>query len=174
LTKPLGTGIMSTALKNRLISEEDFAEVSGSMCGLNKTAAGLMLALRAHACTDITGFGLIGHASHLIQEGEIGMELDFNSLPVFSGALEFLKKKVAPGGLGRNRDFYSPLVEFKGSISQYKRDLLFDPQTSGGLLVALPPQAAEKMVKSLHNAGISSAVIIGRVIHHPQRKIIVK
>lgn len=174
LTKPLGTGIMSTALKVRLVSEDDFNEVSQSMTGLNKTAAGLMIELGAHACTDVTGFGLVGHASHLVQDGEIGIELDFASLPVFTGAFDFSEKSVIPGGLGRNRDFYAPLVEFKGRIPEYRQDILFDPQTSGGLLIALPPEAAEKMVKSLHSAGISRAAVIGRIIHHPERKIIVR
>ena len=174
LTKPLGSGIMSTALKNRVASEEDFASVTRSMTLLNKAAAETMIKLGAHSCTDVTGFGLVGHASHLIQEGEIGIEFDFNSLPVFPGVLEFLKKEIFPGGLERNRDYYGPMVDFKGRIPDYKRNLLFDPQTSGGLLVALPPAAAKKMLDQLHKAGISDAVAIGRVVHDDQRKITVK
>ena len=145
-----------------------------SMTTLNKTAAELMIDLGAHACTDITGFGLVGHASHLIQEGEIGIEFDFDSIPFFPGVMDFLKKKVFPGGLGRNRDFYSPMVEFKGRIPDYKRNILFDPQTSGGLLIALSPEASEKMVKRLRKTGVTGATIVGKVIHHPERKIIVR
>ena len=134
LTKPLGTGVMSTALKNRLIDEKEMREAVRSMTSLNKIAAELMIELGAHACTDVTGFGLIGHASHLIQEGETGIEFDFNSIPFFTGVVDLSKKEIYPGGLGRNRDFYSYNVEFKGRIPQYKRNLLFDPQTSGGLI----------------------------------------
>jgi selenide, water dikinase len=174
LTKALGTGVLSTALKNRLVDEDTFAPVLQSMASLNKAAAELMIEIGTHACTDITGFGLIGHASHLIQEGETGIEFDFQSLPVFPEVMDFLKKEVAPGGLGRNRDFYAPQVEFKGRIARYKRDILFDPQTSGGLLVALPSHEAEKMVERLHQQGISSAAIIGRVVRQPEHKIKVK
>jgi selenide, water dikinase len=173
LTKPLGTGVMSTALKNRLISEKEMKEALKSMVSLNKTAAELMIEMGAHACTDITGFGLIGHASHLIQEGETGIEFYFNALPFFTGVMELSKKEVYPGGLGRNRDFYSPNVEFKGRIPQYKRNLLFDPQTSGGLLIALPPEKAAVMVEKLRKRKIIAS-IIGKVIKDTDHKIIVK
>jgi selenide,water dikinase len=174
LTKPLGTGIMSTALKHRLIPDESMEEVIRSMATLNKAAAELMIELGAHACTDITGFGLIGHASHLIQEGEKGIELDFESIPCFPEVMDLLKKEIYPGGLGRNDDFFSPLVEFSNQLPEYKSNILFDPQTSGGLLIALPPEAARKLVEQLNKQGAASAAVIGRVIHHPERKIIVK
>jgi selenide, water dikinase len=173
LTKPLGAGVMSTALKNRLVSDKEMSPVMKSMTTLNKKAAEIMIELGAHSCTDITGFGLAGHASHLIQEGSIGIEFDFESLPLFPGVLDFLKKKVAPGGLGRNRDFYSPTVEFSARIPQYKRDILFDPQTSGGLLIALPPEDAEKLVKKLKKANLT-AVVVGRVIRDRKRRISVR
>jgi selenide, water dikinase len=173
LTKPLGTGVLSTALKNRLIDDETFAPVLKSMADLNKVAAGLMIEAGVHACTDITGFGLIGHASHLIQEDETGLEFDFKAIPLFPKVIDYLKKDVAPGGLGRNREFYSSRVEFKAPVPQPERNILFDPQTSGGLLIALPPADAQKLVAGLHRAGVTSAVIIGRVIHSPEHKIIV-
>ena len=173
LTKPLGTGVMSTALKNHLIDEETFDPVVRSMTGLNKIAAELMVELGVHACTDITGFGLVGHASHLIQDREIGIEIEFEAVPIFSGVLELLKKNVYPGGLGRNRDFYSPSVEVKGKIGEYQRDILFDPQTSGGLLIVLPPNASQMLMERLHKVGINAAVV-GKVIKQPERKIIIK
>jgi selenide,water dikinase len=173
LTKPLGTGVMSTALKNRLISEKEMKEALKSMTALNKIAAELMIEMGAHACTDITGFGLIGHASHLIQEGETGIEFDFSAITFFTGVMELSQKKVYPGGLGRNRDFYAPNVEFKGRIPEYKRNLLFDPQTSGGLLIALPPEKAELLVKKLHKSKID-AVIIGKVVKQTAHKITIR
>ena len=173
LTKPLGTGVMSTALKNRLTDEKEMQEAIRSMTSLNKAAAELMIELGAHACTDITGFGLIGHASHLIQEGETGIEFDFNEIPFFPEVMDLSRKEVYPGGLERNREFYSPQVEFRGRIPQYKRNLLFDPQTSGGLLIALSPAKTELMVEKLKKLKIH-AVIIGKIIKDTGHKIIVK
>ena len=173
LTKPLGTGIMSTALKNRLIDGKEMQVAVRSMTSLNKVAAELMIELGAHACTDVTGFGLIGHASHLIQEGETGIEFDFNSIPFFAEVMDLSKKEIYPGGLERNLDFYSSKVEFKGRIPQYKRNLLFDPQTSGGLLIALPSSKAELIVEKLYKSKVN-AVIIGKVIKEIKHKIVVK
>jgi selenide,water dikinase len=173
LTKPLGTGVLSTALKNRLVDDETFVPVVRSMTGLNKIAAEIMIDFGVHACTDITGFGLIGHASHLIQEGDIGIELDFKAIPVFSGVSDLLKEKVYPGGLSRNREFYSLSVEVRGKIPEYRLDILFDPQTSGGLLIALAPDASQKMVEQLHKLGINAAMI-GKVTAQPEHKIIVR
>ncbi len=173
LTKPIGTGVLSTALKNRLIDEKAMQEAIRSMTALNRTAAELMIELGAHACTDVTGFGLIGHASHLIQEGETGIEFDFNSIPFLPEAVDLCRKEIYPGGLRRNRDFYSHNVEFKGRIPQYKRNLLFDPQTSGGLLIALPAVKAELLVDKLHKSKIDAA-IIGKVVKESAHKIVVK
>lgn len=173
LTKPLGTGVMSTALKNRLTGAREMKEVIRSMTTLNKIAAELMIELGAHACTDVTGFGLIGHAGHLVQEGETGIEFDFQSIPFFAAVPELLKKEIFPGGLRRNRDFYSPQVEFKGRLPDYKKNLVFDPQTSGGLLIALPPDKAELIVEKLARKKISAAVI-GKIIKNADHKIVVR
>jgi selenide,water dikinase len=174
LTKPLGTGVMSTALKNRLIDNEGMAEAIHSMSTLNKAAAELMIEMGAHSCTDITGFGLVGHASHLVQEGKLGLEIDFGAFHYFEGVMDFLRKEVFPGGLNRNRDFYLPQVEFKTQVPGYKRSLVFDPQTSGGLLIAMAPDPALELVEKLHAMGNSDATVIGRVIEQPEHKIIIR
>jgi selenide, water dikinase len=174
LTKPLGTGVMSTALKNKLVADEEMHEVIRSMTSLNKKAAELMIEMGVHSCTDITGFGLIGHASHLIQEGEIGIEFDYNSIPLFSRVMDLLKKDVYPGGLARNRDFYGSGVDFPAEMPAFERNILFDPQTSGGLLIAISPSASSELVKKLHQAGVTAAAIIGRVIRQPEHRIKVK
>jgi selenide,water dikinase len=174
LTKPLGTGIMSTALKNKLVTDLGMGEVIKSMATLNKKAAELMIELGVHSCTDVTGFGLIGHASHLIQEGETGIEFDFNSIPFFIQVMELLKSNVYPGGLVRNRDFYNLSVDFHPSIPLFKRDIMFDPQTSGGLLIAIPPTASSKLVDKLHKAGMLLAAVIGKVVRQTEHKILVK
>ncbi len=174
LTKPLGTGIISTAVKGGVASEETVAEVTRSMSTLNKEAATAMIELGAHACTDITGFGLIGHASHLIQGEEGGIRLDLSAIPVFDEVLELAKLGLYPGGLENNRKFYSSAAEFDSGIPEFKRNILFDPQTSGGLLIALPEPAAEKLVRRLHKAGIVAASIIGEIVEKPKKKILVK
>jgi selenide, water dikinase len=174
LTKPLGTGVMSTALKFGAISEETMSAATRSMATLNTAAAGITLELGAHSCTDITGFGLVGHASHLIQERDLGLEIDFKALPFFPEAMDLLQKEIRPGGLGRNREFYSPALEFASDIPLYQRDILFDPQTSGGLLVALAADKAHLLVEGLLKLGQSGAAIIGRTIEQPGHKIIVK
>jgi selenide,water dikinase len=173
LTKPLGTGILSTALKNKLISDSDMTEVIRSMTTLNKKAAELMLELGVHSCTDVTGFGLIGHASHLIQEGETGIEFDLGSIPFFNRTAEFSQKNVYPGGLARNRDYYLN-VEFSAEIPSFRRNMLFDPQTSGGLLIALPSSKSSKLLDRLHKAGITASAVIGKVIKRSGHRISVK
>jgi selenide,water dikinase len=109
----------------------------------------------------------------LIQEGETGIEFDFSAITFFTGVMELSQKKVYPGGLGRNRDFYAPNVEFKGRIPEYKRNLLFDPQTSGGLLIALPPEKAAMMVEKLRKKQIIAS-IIGKVVKQAEHKITIR
>jgi selenide,water dikinase len=174
LTKPLGTGVISTALKNGKASQKAVSLMTASMTALNNVAAGLMLELDTHSCTDITGFGLLGHASHLIQEDALGIEFDLEAVPVFPGVVKYIRAGLYPGGLGRNRDFYSPLVEFEAAIPDYEQNIFFDPQTSGGLLISLAPANARKLVTRLHKAGISHAAVIGRVVRDPKRKMRVK
>ena len=174
LTKPLGTGIMSTALKNKLIDDQAIEEVIQSMTALNKKAAELMIQIGVHSCTDITGFGLIGHASHLIQDEEIGIEFDIDSIRFFDRVQELLKKEVYPGGLVRNRDYYSSNVEFSAEIPLFKRNILFDPQTSGGLLISIPHSKSAEMLDSLVKAGVPDATIIGKVIKRADHKIFVR
>ncbi len=174
LTKALGTGILSTALKNRLLDDREMEPVIQSMMALNKDAADQMLKMGTHACTDITGFGLAGHASHLVQEGDLGIEFDFASLPVLAGAYEFLKKEVCPGGLGKNREFYGAQVKFARGIPEAQRGIVFDPQTSGGLMIALPEEAAHKLVKSLRRRGNSAAAVIGKVVPSGGGRIFIK
>jgi len=171
LTKALGTGILSTALKNRLLDDREMEPAIQSMMALNKEPADLMLKMGVHACTDITGFGLAGHASHLVQEGDLEIEFEIASLPVLPGAWEFLKKEVCPGGLGKNRDFYGPRVTFARGITAAQRGIVFDPQTSGGLLIALPEEAARKLVRSLRRRENSAAAVIGRVISSGGNKL---
>jgi len=173
LTKPLGTGIISTALKAGKASKETVAKVTKYMATLNKKASELMQEAGAHACTDITGFGFLGHACQLAQNSQVGIKINSGSVPVFTEAREFAKKGLCPGGLGRNKEFYGKMVEFSKQVPDYIRDILFDPQTSGGLLISLAPETAELLVNKLHKAGVPDAVIVGETISKPMGKILV-
>ncbi len=172
LTKPLGTGIISTALKAGKASKETIAKVTKYMTALNKQASELMQEVGAHACTDITGFGFLGHACQLAQSSQVGIKVNSGSVPILTEAREFAKKGLCPGGLGRNREFYGRLVEFS-NVPDYIRDILFDPQTSGGLLISLAPETAELLMSKLQKAGVQDAAIIGEIISKPVGKILV-
>jgi len=173
LTKPLGTGIISTALKAGKASKETIAKVTKYMTALNKQASELMQEVGAHACTDITGFGFLGHACQLAQSSQVGIKVNSGSVPLFPEAEEFAKAGLYPGGLHRNREFYGKMVEFS-NVPDYIQDILFDPQTSGGLLISLAPEEADLLLGRLKKAGVRDAAIIGEVISKPMGKILVE
>ena len=173
LTKPLGTGIISTALKAGKVSKQTAAKVAKYMAALNKKASELMQEVGVHACTDITGFGLLGHACQLARNSQVGIKINPISVPVFAEVEEFAKAGFCPGGLHRNREFYGKMVKFSKQIPDYIQDILFDPQTSGGLLISLAPETTELLVKKLQKAGVQDAIIIGEVIGKPTGKILV-
>jgi len=174
LTKPLGTGIISTALKAGKVSKETVAKMTKYMVALNKKASELMQEVGVHACTDITGFGLLGHACQLAHNSQVGIKINPSSVPVFAEVEEFAKAGFCPGGLHRNREFYGKMVEFSKQIPDYIKDILFDPQTSGGLLISLPSEEADLLVGRLKKAGILEAAVVGEVIGKPAGKIIVE
>ena len=174
LTKPLGIGIISTALKQGLADKETVAKITKSMLTLNDKASELMQEVRVHACTDITGFGFIGHTVPLVQNSRVGINIDLAALPVFPEAIEFARQGIGPGGLQRNREFYSPHLRISGNVPKYMLDILFDPQTSGGLLISLAPAKAERLLGKLKQAGVTDAAIIGEVVKEPVGVITVK
>jgi selenide,water dikinase len=174
LTKPLGTGIISTALKAGKVNKDLVAVITKSMATLNKIASEHMQKVGVNACTDITGFGFLGHACQLIENSDTGMKVNSRSIPVFAEVAEFAKKGLCPGGLRRNMEFYGKLVEFSGQVPDYMRDILLDPQTSGGLLISVAAEKAELLLSRLKKAGISEVAIVGEIISQPAGKIIVK
>jgi selenide,water dikinase len=173
LTKPLGTGITSTALKAGKVSKETVVKMTKYMAALNKKASELMQELEVHACTDITGFGLLGHACQLARNSQVGINVNSGSIPVFKEVEEFAKAGLCPGGLHRNKEFYGKMVEFSRQIPDYIKNILFDPQTSGGLLISLAPEDAELLVGKLKKAGVPDSAMIGEVISKPLGKIII-
>jgi len=164
LTKPLGTGIISTALKQGLANKKAVDKITKSMLTLNRKASEIMQEVGVHACTDITGFGFIGHIAQFAENSRVGFNINLAALPIFPEAIEYAKKGIGPGGLQRNRDFYSPHVKASAKLSTYMMDILYDPQTSGGLMLAVTPSKAERLLASLKAAGVTDAAIIGDVV----------
>ena len=163
LTKPLGTGVIATAIKAGQAAAGTVEPFVRSMTALNRTAAELMVAYGAHACTDITGFGLIGHAREMLGGNALELVIDAGSVPLLPGAREAAAGGYIPGGMYRNRDFVGDLCSFTPAVSQATRDLVLDPQTSGGLLIAVEEGAAPALVKGLRASGAADAAVIGRV-----------
>jgi len=174
LTKPLGTGIISTAIKGNVADEEAVAEIVKSMTTLNRKASELMQATGVNACTDVTGFGLLGHAAEMIEGTNVGMVLDSAATPFFPEAKELAGMGMLPGGLHRNRDFRKNIVDIAEDVPQYLADILFDPQTSGGLLISVPARKAPGLLDKMHKEGVAEAAIIGEVVAEPRGRIIVR
>ena len=143
-TKRVGTGVISTALKRGIAREEDVAASIESMLTLNRAACKEMLRYNAHSCTDITGFGLIGHAREMALGSGVTLEIDSRAVQFLPGAVEYARAGALPGGLKNNREFASCAVEYRNEIAAEIDALLYDPQTSGGLLIAMPEADAAK------------------------------
>jgi len=174
LTKPLGTGIINTVLKANMASDDLVAKSIQCMAELNRKAADLMTNFsNIHACTDVTGFGLLGHACEMIEGSDVGMIIHSSSVPIFHEIQEFVEMGIIPGGLNRNRKFRMNMIEAGPSCPEWIVDVFFDPQTSGGLLISLPLKEAEDLVKRMNDEGIEEASIIGKVVTEPKGKILV-
>jgi len=173
LTKPLGTGIIATAVKVGIADKEITDRFIKSMLVLNKTASEIMLKYNVNASTDITGFGLIGHILEMMEGNNMSVIINSRYIPILDGAEEYASDGLIPGGLYRNKNYSGNICAVSKSIKQEIADIIFDPQTSGGLLISLPKDEAELMVKELHSAGIIHASIIGEVKLLDRRGIIV-
>lgn len=174
LTKPLGTGIIATALKAELATADSIDAFTASMATLNRTAAELMLTRSVHACTDVTGFGLAGHLCEMLDEGDLGATLDHRALPVFPGVAGYAELGLLPAGLHRNREYREASMEIEARVPAPIQDLLFDPQTSGGLLIALPADEAPALVDDLRRSGVRDASVIGELVGGGARRIRVR
>ncbi len=170
LTKPLGTGIITTAIKQKRASDEDTRNVTGRMAQLNKAAAELMVRRHAHAATDITGFGILGHAYEMADASGISIELEFNRLPILPNAIEFARAGALTGGANANRDYLADKVRIDNRLKKEETDILFDAQTSGGLLIAIDNNIVEKFTADAEKSGIELNMI-GRVFEKTNRSI---
>ena len=175
LTKALGTGIINNALKGKMVDEETQAEVARSMATLNKKASEIAQEVGIHACTDITGFGLAGHLYEMVEESkDKGIKIDSSSLPLFPRVEEFAKMGLIPPGTQRNRKFRGEKVKFSEEVPEWRRWVIFDAQTSGGLVLSIPPEEAEGLLRRLHEEGVEKATIIGEVIREPKGVVVVE
>lgn len=174
LTKPVGTGIVSTAIKAGLAGHGLTDRVTLAMSALNRDAAETMETFPVHACTDITGFGFLGHLAEMVVGSGHGVRIRAASVPLYPEALEWADMGLIPAAAYNNRNFRGAFVDFGTKVTRRVQDLLFDPQTSGGLLIAVAAREAERLVDALKTKGIESAAIVGEVVAEPADRIIVE
>jgi len=166
LTKRIGTGVIATALKREIADPAHVQEATDSMLALNRSAAEALDGCTVHGCTDVTGFGLIGHARELAKASGVTLEIDAAVVPLLPGALEYARRGAKPGGLKNNHEFAAPDTDCAPGVDRHLLDLFYDPQTSGGLLVSLPEDDAARMA-----ARFPAARVIGRVLAAGEKPI---
>ena len=169
LTKPLGTGILATARKQDAIDDAAFAPAIASMTTLNDRAAKAMVAHHAHAATDITGFGFIGHAGEMARASGVALAVDARAVPIFAGVLDLIGRDIVPGGSEDNLREHAAFATYAADVPAAQRIALSDAQTSGGLLVALAPADARAMATEL-----PGAIVVGEVVAGPAGTISVR
>lgn len=172
LTKPLGTGILSTAIKGELASEDEIEAAVKNMTYLNRYARDIAAGFSIHSCTDITGFGIAGHAMEMAKGSEKTLILDTGSLPVLKGVQAYTEMGLIPAGAYRNREYLEKDVESRIS-GTWQEDLIYDPQTSGGLLIAVSEEEAPELLKRLNTLELPSAMI-GKVTEKQEKFLILK
>ncbi len=171
LTKPLGTGIINTAIKGGLASAATIKRTTELMATLNRKTAETMTGFHVSACTDITGFGLLGHLAEMIRGTGVGVEIITHSVPILTEAYEFGSMGFVPVGAHKNREFRKDMVLASADFDPVLRDILFDPQTSGGLLIGCTEKDAAVLVRRLHDQGVIEAAVIGNVTAGPNNTI---
>jgi len=181
LTKPLGTGIINTAIKGGFASHEIIEKITGLMAALNREAAEAMKSMSltlsgdypVHACTDITGFGLLGHLAEMVVDSGLGVKLLADKIPFLPETFKYAGMGLVPAGAKKNREFRETMVEFSPSVDDLLQDIFFDPQTSGGLLICVDKEKADELVDELKERGAETSVIIGEVSSQLKEKILV-
>ena len=172
LTKPIGTGVLSTALKKRKLSDEARAALHRNLVTLNRAASEVMQEIGVSSATDITGFGLLGHAAEMARASSATLEIASGSVPLLPEAIHHQKKGHVTGGLETNRSYVEDVLEIAGQVDRHLLDLLLDPQTSGGLFIAVP-EAKDGSFRQALTAKKTAAARIGRVVSEDAAKIVV-
>jgi len=174
LTKPIGTGIINTAIKAEMASAETIDKIVQSMSTLNNHAAASLEGFSAHACTDVTGFGLLGHACEMIDGTDVGLVIEASAIPVFPEALQFAAIGLNPAGLYRNKEYRKEMITWSPDVPTALTDILFDPQTSGGLMIAVDGGEAQDLVARMKSNGVLDAIVIGEVVDRTAGRIEVR
>lgn len=172
LTKPLGTGIITTAIKQKRAAQNDIERVTALMSQLNKNASELMTKHGAHAATDITGFGILGHSYEMADASGVSIELEFAKLPILPNAVDFARAGALTGGADANRDYLADKIKLDEKLKKEETDILFDAQTSGGLLIAIDEKAVDNFTADTAKNGVEIRPI-GSVIEKSDRAVIV-
>ncbi len=159
LTKPLGIGVITTAIKQQVAGEDAVSAALASMRTLNRAARDAAAEVGPHACTDVTGFGLMGHLYQMLRASGVTAQIDAAEVPLLTGALELARQGIGPGGTERNKNYFGGYVSIASGIEQAKGDLLFDPQTSGGLLLSVAGDKAEALLRGLAAQSVSASII---------------
>lgn len=159
LTKPLGSGILTTAAKAEMLEKEQYSLLVSAMTTLNREAAEAMEGLCVHSCTDITGFALIGHSVEMAKGSKVSIELHSSELPVLPGALDFARMGIIPAGAYRNRNHFEQEVLIKGNVPLELQDICYDPQTSGGLLISIAEKDAQTLLSRLRDCAFPAKQI---------------
>ena len=174
ITKQVGSGLINTAIKAEMAEKSQIDEVVTVMTSLNKKAKDVIENYPISACTDITGFGLAGHAMEMAASSKVTFEIDVNKVPYIDGALEMAKMGLVPAGTYNNKDYISGDVE-SINIEECYLDLMYDPQTSGGLLITLAESEVENIMKDFENKNMDTKVaVIGRVLEKQEKSIVLK
>jgi selenide,water dikinase len=174
LTKPLGTGIIATAVKRGIADKTALAKSAESMSTLNKLAADIMTEIGVNSATDVTGFGLLGHLSEMCKASNISAKIDYHALPFFPTVKKLAEQGVVPGGTKRNLKFVKDKVQFGEQLTDIDKLLLADAQTSGGLLISLSAEKAEKYITKFNELSDIKATIIGEIVEKSDHIIFVK
>lgn len=159
LTKPIGVGILTTAIKQDILEKEDLKEVMNVMAALNKDAAEAMENYQVNACTDITGFGLLGHTMEIAKGGNVGVTISNKDVPVLSKARELAEKHVIPGGTYKNHSWLADDIDYSSDISKLDQLILCDAVTSGGLLISVPADEADALQRDLLERNVQSSIV---------------
>lgn len=174
LTKPIGTGIINTAIKCGLVDEKTVSKVTDSMATLNRLPAEIIKDYPISACTDVTGFGLLGHLAEMIANTQSKITIDTSKVPILERAYEFAAMGFVPIGAHKNRDHKKDMVTMEATFDPVLRDILFDPQTSGGLLFGCCEEKSDNLIQQLVDRGIEQSAIIGEVTKADNSMILIK
>lgn len=174
LTKPIGVGIITTAIKRGLTTPEEEQEVTTVMATLNRIAAKTAKKFTVHACTDVTGFGLLGHTMEMAEGSGVTVQISVGQTPVLESAFKYAEMGAIPGGSERNFEYIEPVTSFDDEVSPLWRAILADAITSGGLLLAVPAEEADEFLRALHEGGVTAARQIGQVVERVAGNIAIR